>query len=173
MENSIIQTILRYKKLLIGVAIVLLISCVAIGVILYRNSQPVKLKEINLRTASSDVRQKAADQMMTPIKNMPGAINQPTTKYLENQLAFILRQKYGSAATSLTATVSQTIGYDDAGGYSMYVDIPGENETYVGYVNIQNQIGTFVCAPQDQQMDPATSHCFNIPAVDDNNFPNG
>lgn len=171
--EDIISTIVRYKRVLIVVGVVLLAGCIAAGVVSYRSSQPLKLKDTNLKTASSDVRQKAADQMSIPIKNMPAVIDQPTTKYMENQLAFILRQKYGPAATSLTAVVRQAIGYDAAGGYSMYVDIPGENETYIGYVNLQNSIGTFVCAPQDQQMDPSKSHCFSIPAVDDNNFPNG
>lgn len=173
MENGLISLISRYKRLLIVIAVLLVAVCVALGVMWYRNSQPIQLKSTNLSHASNAVRQKAAEQMMTPIKNMPSAIDQSTTKSLENQLAFILRQKYGSSATSLTATVRQVIGYDDAGGYSMYVDVPGENETYLAYINMQNQLGTFVCAPQAQQMDPTTSHCFSIPAVDDNNFPNG
>lgn len=171
--NTFIATISRYKRPLFVVGLLLVVACVVLGILQYRNNQPLNLKETNLSTASSDVRQKAADQMSTPIKNMPGAIDETTGKYLEGQLAFILRQKYGPAAASLTATVRQTVGYDDAGGYSMYVDVPGENETYLAYANLQNHNGTLVCAEQAQQMDPATSHCFTIPAVDDNNFPNG
>lgn len=173
MENGIMNVIVRNKRLLIVIATLFVVACVALGVMWYQKSQPIALKKTNLSDASSDVRQKAAEQMMTPISNMPAAVDEPTAKYLENQLAFILRQKYGSTAASLTATVRQAVGFDDAGGYSMYVDVPGENETYLAYVNIQNQIGTLVCAEQAQQMDPATSHCFTLPSIDDNSFPNG
>lgn len=165
--------ILRYKKTLIVIGALVVVAIVLLVIVQFRSNQPVNLKTTNLRTASSDVRAKAAAQMMTPIKNMPSAVDGATKKFLENQLAFILRQKYGPDATSLTATVRQTLGYDAAGGYSMYVDVPGENETYVAYLNMTNHNGTVVCAPQAQQMDPTNSHCFDIPAIDDNVFPNG
>jgi hypothetical protein len=173
MQDDIITTIKKHKKLVIAIGVLLVICVALLGFVQYRNNQPINLTTTDLRTASSEERAKAAAQMSIPIKHMPSAIDETTAKYLENQLAFILRQKYGPEAEKLTASVRQDLGYDDAGGYSMYVDVPGKDETYVAYVNISNQNGSFSCAPQDQQMDPDNSHCYNIPSVDDNAFPNG
>jgi len=173
MQDTMLANILRHKKLLIGVGVLLVIAIGALGFVQYRNSQPIDLKTTNLRDASSEDRAKAAAQMSITIKHMPSAIDETTAKYLENQLAFILRQKYGPNADKFTATVRQDLGYDDTGGYSMYVDVPDIDQTYTAYVNIANQSGSFICAPQAQQMDPDNSHCYNLPSVDDNAFPNG
>jgi len=173
MQDNILEKLLSNKKLLIVMGILVVVALGALGVMQYFKNQPVNLKTTDLRDASSEERAKAAAQLTITIKHMPNAIDETTAKYLENQLAFILRQKYGPDAEKLTATVRQDIGYDDAGGYSMYVDVPDKNETYAAYVNISNHNGSFSCAPQDQQMDPDTSHCYNIPSVDDNAFPNG
>jgi len=172
-DNNILASILSNKKLLIVIGVLIVIAIGAIGVAQYFKNQPVNLKTTNLRDASSEDRAKAAAQLTITINRMPSAIDETTAKYLENQLAFILRQKYGPDAEKLTATVRQDLGYDDAGGYSMYVDVPEKDETYAAYVNISNHNGSFSCAPQDQQMDPDNSHCYNIPSVDDNAFPNG
>jgi len=173
MQENILTNILSHKKLLIIVGVLFVAGLGALGYMQYHKSQPINLKTTNLRNASSEDRAKAAAQLTITINHMPSAIDETTAKYLKNQLAFILRQKYGPDAEKLTATVRQDLGYDDAGGYSMYVDVPGENETYVAYVNITNHNGSFSCAPQAQQMDPNTSHCYNLPSVDDNAFPNG
>ena len=173
MQENILTNILSHKKLLIIVGVLFFAGLGALGYMQYHKSQPINLKTTNLRNASSEDRAKAAAQLTITINHMPSAIDETTAKYLKNQLAFILRQKYGPDAEKLTATVRQDLGYDDAGGYSMYVDVPGENETYVAYVNITNHNGSFSCAPQAQQMDPNTSHCYNLPSVDDNAFPNG
>jgi len=173
MQENILTNILSHKKLLIIVGVLFVAALGALGYMQYHKSQPINLKTTNLRNASSEDRSKAAAQLTITINHMPSAIDETTAKYLKNQLAFILRQKYGPDAEKLTATVRQDLGYDAAGGYSMYVDVPGENETYVAYVNITNHNGSFSCAPQAQQMDPNTSHCYNLPSVDDNAFPNG
>jgi hypothetical protein len=173
MQNDFFANILQHKKLLIIISTLVAVALALLGFMQYRNNQPVDLKSTDLRNASAEERAKAAAQMSIHIDRMPSAIDDTTAKYLENQLAFILRQKYGPEAEKLTATVRQSVGYDDAGGYSMYVDIPNKNETYLAYVNVSNHNGSFSCAPQDQQMDPDTSHCYNIPSIDDNAFPNG
>lgn len=173
MQDNLLANILSHKKLLIAIGVLLIMAIGALGFMQYRNNQPIDLKKTDLRDASSEERAKAATQMTVTINHMPSAIDETTAKYLENQLAFILRQKYGPDAEKLTATVRQDLGYDDAGGYSMYVDVPDENETYVAYINISNHNGSFSCAPQAQQMDPDNSHCYNLPSVDDNAFPNG
>jgi len=173
MQDNILKSLLRNKKLLIAIGVLVIITLGALGVVQYLKNQPINLKTTNLRDASSEERAKAAAQLSITIKYMPSAIDETTAKYLENQLAFILRQKYGPDAQKLTAAVRQDLGYDDAGGYSMYVDIPEKDETYAAYVNISNHNGSFSCAPQDQQMDPDNSHCYNPPSVDDNAFPNG
>lgn len=172
-DQTILASILGNKKLLIVIGMLIVVTLGALGVMQYLKNQPVNLKTTNLRDANSEERAKAAAQMTITINHMPGAIDETTAKYLKNQLAFILRQKYGPDAEKLTATVRQDLGYDDAGGYSMYVDVPDENETYTAYVNISNHNGSFSCAPQSQQMDPDNSHCYNLPSVDDNAFPNG
>ena len=173
MQDTVLASLLKNKKLLIAIGVLIVIVIGVFGVVQYLKNQPVDLKTTDLRDASSEERAKAAAQLTITIKHMPSAIDETTAKYLENQLAFILRQKYGPDAEKLTASVRQDLGYDDAGGYSMYVDVPDKNETYAAYVNISNHNGSFSCAPQDQQMDPDTSHCYNIPSVDDNAFPNG
>lgn len=173
MQGSILTNILGRKKLLIVIGAVFVVALGTLGYMQYRKNQPINLKTTNLRSASSEERAKAAAQLTITINHIPNAIDETTAKYLKNQLAFILRQKYGPDAEKLTATVRQDLGYDEAGGYSMYVDVPGENETYIAYVNITNHNGSFSCAPQAQQMDPDTSHCYNLPSVDDNAFPNG
>lgn len=171
--QDILAGILGNKKLLISIGILVIIALGALGITQYIKNQPINLETTNLRDASSEDRAKAAAQLTITINHMPSAIDETTAKYLKNQLAFILRQKYGPDAENLSASVRQDLGYDDAGGYSMYVDVPGKNETYTAYVNITNHNGSFSCAPQDQQMDPDNSHCYNIPSVDDNAFPNG
>lgn len=171
--QTILASILGNKKLLIVIGVLIVAIIGAFGVMQYLNNRPINLTTTNLRDASSEERAKAAAQLTITINHMPSAIDETTAKYLKNQLAFILRQKYGPDAEKLTATVRQDLGYDEAGGYSMYVDVPDKNETYVAYVNIANHNGSFSCAPQDQQMDPDNSHCYNIPSVDDNAFPNG
>ena len=173
MQDTVLASLLKNKKLLIAIGVLIVIVIGVFGVVQYLKNQPVDLKTTDLRDASSEERAKAAAQLTITIKHMPSAIDETTAKYRENQLAFILRQKYGPDAEKLTASVRQDLGYDDAGGYSMYVDVPDKNETYAAYVNISNHNGSFSCAPQDQQMDPDTSHCYNIPSVDDNAFPNG
>lgn len=173
MQDTVLASLLKNKKLLIAIGVLIVIVIGVFGAVQYLKNQPVDLKTTDLRDASSEERAKAAAQLTITIKHMPSAIDETTAKYLENQLAFILRQKYGPDAEKLTASVRQDLGYDDAGGYSMYVDVPDKNETYAAYVNISNHNGSFSCAPQDQQMDPDTSHCYNIPSVDDNAFPNG
>lgn len=173
MQDTVLASLLKNKKLLIAIGVLIVIVIGVFGAVQYLKNQPVDLKTADLRDASSEERAKAAAQLTITIKHMPSAIDETTAKYLENQLAFILRQKYGPDAEKLTASVRQDLGYDDAGGYSMYVDVPDKNETYAAYVNISNHNGSFSCAPQDQQMDPDTSHCYNIPSVDDNAFPNG
>ena len=173
MQDTLLASLLKNKKLLIAMGVLIVIVIGVFGAVQYLKNQPVDLKTTDLRDASSEERAKAAAQLTITIKHMPSAIDETTAKYLENQLAFILRQKYGPDAEKLTASVRQDLGYDDAGGYSMYVDVPDKNETYAAYVNISNHNGSFSCAPQDQQMDPDTSHCYNIPSVDDNAFPNG
>ena len=173
MQNDFLANILQHKKLLIVVGTLVVIALAALGVKQYLNNRPVDLKNADLRNASAEERAKAAAQLSIHIDRMPTAIDETTAKYLENQLAFILRQKYGPEAEKLTATVRQSLGYDDAGGYSMYVDVPDKNETYIAYVNVSNHNGSFSCAPQNQQMDPDTSNCYNLPSVDDNAFPNG
>ena len=173
MQDTVLASLLKNKKLLIAIGVLIVIVIGVFGVVQYLKNQPVDLKTTDLRGASSEERAKAAAQLTITIKHMPSAIDETTAKYLENQLAFILRQKYGPDAEKLTASVRQDLGYDDAGGYSMYVDVPDKNETYAAYVNISNHNGSFSCAPQDQQMDPDTSHCYNITSVDDNALPNG
>lgn len=173
MVTDIMDYISRHKRFVFVVGCSIVFIGLIISLIWYFNHQPIPLKTTNLANVSDSEKNKAVEQMRTPIKNMPNAIDTTTADYLENQLAYILRQKYGTEADSLSGVVRLVLGSDTAGGYSMYVDIPAKNETYLAYVNLANHIGSFACAPQSQQMNPTTSRCYNIPSVDTNNFPNG
>lgn len=173
MDNDILSLFARNKRAVIVVLVLLVAVIISFGIAEYVKNKPVNLEKTNLIDASSSVRQKAADQLSVPIKQMPEIIDEEATKSLENQLAYVLRQKYGPAADSMSATVRQAIGYDDAGGFNMLVDVPDKNETYLAHVNLRNGLGSFVCADQAQQMDPDTSNCFTLTTIDDNSFPNG
>ena len=151
----------------------LLFVLIMIGLVAWwRAATPVNLAT-NLSNASDATKQKAAEQMTVPISNLPAIVDATEKQYIENQLAYILRQKYGNETTSLTAVVRQAVGYDAAGNYLMYVDVPAKNESYSVLLNLQNNNASISCAPQDQQMNPSTSKCVDIAGVDNYSFPNG
>jgi len=191
MNGGLLGFVVQHRRLFIVIAAICIVGIITIIVISSIKShssdtkkadhtttatttKPIDLKNTNLAEASSDVQEQAAKQMTIDIKGMPSMLDSQTIQYMDNQLAYILRQKYGPSATSLTANVRQVLGFvDGANGLQLYVDVPGENETYLAYINIQNQVGTFVCAPQDQQMNPSTSNCITLPSTDESSFPNG
>jgi len=192
MNGGLLSIIAQHRRLFIVIGLLCIVGIITVIVISSIKSQsndakkadhttttttstkPIDLKNTNLAEASSDVQEQAAKQMTIDIKGMPSILDSQTIQYMDNQLAYILRQKYGPSATSLTANVRQVLGFvDGANGLQLYVDVPGKNETYLAYINIQNQVGTFVCAPQDQQMNPSTSNCFTLPSTDESSFPNG
>lgn len=190
MNGGLLGFIMQHRRLFIVIGVLCIIGIITIIVIssikshstdtkktdhtTVTTTKPIDLKNTNLAEASSDVQEQAAKQMTIDIKGMPSMLDNQTIQYMDNQLAYILRQKYGPSATSLTANVRQVLGFvDGANGLQLYVDVPGENETYLAYINIQNQVGTFVCAPQDQQMNPSTSNCVTLPSTDESSFPNG
>lgn len=173
MDQSWTDILARHKRSIAIISVIITLSI--IGLIIYKivDAMPVNLEKADLSDASLDKKEKAAAQMTITIDKLPASVDDETKAYLENQLAFILRQKHGAEATRYTATVRQVIGYNDAMALSLYVDVPEANETYFGYINVTNKNGSFVCAPQDQQIDPSTSECTDVYAGDETNFPNG
>lgn len=164
---------MRHKKIVAIVGIIIALAIVVAAIVKIIDSRPVNLDKADLSKTSQRVKDKAAAQMTIEITKLPASVDGETKAYLENQLAFILRQKYGQESNSYTATVRQVIGYNEAKALRLYVDVPEANETYLGYINVKNQNGTFICATQDQQINPETSKCVDMSAGDENNFPNG
>lgn len=173
MNNNWLDIIIRHKRLIAVIGGIVVAGLIALGVMKYIQSLPVNLDDTDLSDTSQNTKDKAAAQMSIEIKKLPASVDDETKTYLENQLAFILRQKYGAESNSYTATVRQVIGYNEANALRLYVDVPEANETYLGYINVNNHNGTFICASQDQQMDPSSSKCVDMSAGDENNFPNG
>jgi uncharacterized glyoxalase superfamily protein PhnB len=165
---------LPYKRIAVG----MVVSGAIMGSIYMASSssqnQPVSLSD-DLSHATADARRQAASQMTVTIKNMPSAVDADIAGSIQNQLAVLLRYKYGRTAARITAVVRQSMGYDSSGRYSMYIDVPDENETYVVYADMQTQTTSIQCAPQHQQIDPDWSHCTDPPTVDIANrlFPEG
>jgi len=173
MNQNLIDILARYKRLIVIVSVI--ITLTIIGFIIYKiiYNLPVNTNTTDLSKASQHTIDKAASELTIDIKKMPASVDDQTKAYLDNQLAFILRQKYGAKASDYTATVRQVVGYNEVDALSLYVDVPQANETYSAYINLDNHNGTFVCAPQEQQMDPDTSVCVDSSAGDENAFPNG
>ena len=166
------EFIVTHKKMLTAIVVVLVAAIGVLGIVKLNNNIPVNLKKTDLSKASQSTINKAADQLSIDITGLPDDVDEQTKDYLDNQLAYLLRQKYGAKSTDYTATVRTVAGYDGYGGVSVYVDVPEANETYLGSINIKNHLGSFSCAPQDQQMSP-DSRCEELVVPDTNNFPNG
>ena len=164
--------IVNHKKAIKITGVIIVSVLITLTIIKIAISLPVNLHKTDLSKASQSTIDKAADQMTITIADMPSDIDEETEVFLSNQLANILRQKYGSKSIDYTAKVRAVAGYTTTGGVEIYVDVPEANETYVSTVNLENHIGSFSCAPPDQQMSP-DSQCEDLLSPDINIFPNG
>lgn len=149
---------------------VLSVSLVAYQV--YLAVKPVDLSA-NLSKVDSATAKKAAEQLTIPIANMPLTIEPSVQQKIEQYLAYMLRQKYGSSASHLTATARQINGWNGDNTYRLYVDIQEKHETYAVDINTINNTFSITCAPNDKQMGGSDHTCTDLPGVDEYNFPNG
>ena len=168
--ESSYMALTKTSKIVLG-SIVLIIATIAI--ITWYNIRPIDLAHTDLHNANTDTKERAANQMSTPISNLPSYVDNQTKKFLENQLAYILRQKYGSKSTTYTASVRTSNAWLEDKDTPIYVDVPAANETYILLISLENHSGSFSCAPQDNQLNPETSNCEAAVGIDDVNFPNG
>ena len=162
----------RRRNLIFAVVLACCVLSVAlVAYQVYLVAKPVDLSS-DLSKVDDATAKKAAEQLTISIKNLPPTIDSTTQSSIKQNLAYLLRQKYGQSSTQLTASARQ-VGEWGENSYRLYIDIPQKHETYLVDINTDNDMFSITCAPTEKQMNASTHTCTNLPAVDNYNFPNG
>ena len=81
-------------------------------------AKPVDLSS-DLSKVDDATAKKAAEQLTISIKNLPPTIDSTTQSSIKQNLAYLLRQKYGQSSTQLTASARQ-VGEWGENSYRLY-----------------------------------------------------
>jgi hypothetical protein len=161
----------RRQRIISGIVALAVIIGVGVYTILKPITSPENVQQTDLRAIKKDEVQHYVDQLSTTISNLPETLTTATTAKLQNQLGYILREKYGS--NTLTGEARGDMLTDVHDISTLYIDIRDKNETYqASFKNDGSDVSIF-CAPQEVQLDPQASQCITAPADDSYQFRNG
>ncbi|HRC28276.1 MAG TPA: hypothetical protein PKV96_02720 [Candidatus Saccharimonas sp.] len=161
------------RRLIIGVTVALILigGGIAAVVMLNTSKSGKDVQNTDLRSVNKDEMQSYVDQLSAKINGLPSNLTPATVTKLENQLGYVLREKYG--ANTLVGDMRGDVLTDVYDVSTLYIDIKAKNETYLASFKNDGSDVSIFCAPQDMQINPQTSQCVTIPADDSYQFEKG